>query len=153
MIHLCPTAHVSFWGVIMAEDLMNMMGDKMRWLEARQKLIAQNIGNADTSGYRPHDLKPLDFKQVMKSTTSPSTLSAAGSLVTTRGNHITSAGGTPAGIKSETQKDTYEVAPTGNAVVLEEQILMMNENMMDHRFISNLYQKNFDMQKRAVESR
>jgi flagellar basal-body rod protein FlgB len=72
-------------------------------------------------------------------------------MMTTRGNHIASSGGSASGTKEIDQKKTYEVAPTGNAVILEEQILKMNETMMDHRFISNMYQKNVELLNRSVK--
>lgn len=136
----------------MAEDLqlLKALGQKMDWLTERQKQIAQNIANADTAGYRPHDLKPIDFKQVMKSTTSATSISSGG-IATTNSNHIASGGASASGYKAIDQRKTYEVAPAGNAVILEEQILRMNETMMDHRFISNMYQKNVELLNRAVK--
>src|SRR3546814_774303 len=41
--------------------VFRMMQDKMSWLTQRQRVLAQNIANADTPGYGAEDLKPIDF--------------------------------------------------------------------------------------------
>jgi flagellar basal-body rod protein FlgB len=32
---------------------------RLHWLDARQRVLAQNVANADTPGYRPADLQPF----------------------------------------------------------------------------------------------
>ena len=32
---------------------------RLHWLDRRQSVLAQNVANADTPGYRPHDLTPF----------------------------------------------------------------------------------------------
>lgn len=106
---------------------------KMRWHEERQKVLAQNIANADTPNYKPQDLTPFDFKAALESSTSSLSLNAGGADV-------------------KKQKKTYEVAPAGNAVILEEQLLKMNENFADHRLTTTIYQKNIDMLRSTIRS-
>lgn len=36
---------------------------RLRWLDARQRVLAQNVANADTPGYRASDMRP--FAQAM----------------------------------------------------------------------------------------
>ncbi|HYD18094.1 MAG TPA: hypothetical protein VEF76_06425 [Patescibacteria group bacterium] len=140
-------------------NLLGAMLKKMDWHEERQKLIAQNVANADSPGYRPMDLKEIDFKQILGSSASALSMSAAGTggggamgMAVTSANHMTPGGGTIGqNLPSAKQKDTYEVAPGGNSVVLEEQLLKMNENYTDHAFVSNLYQKNIAMLKMALK--
>ena len=36
--------------------LMQATIQKMRWNEVRQKVLSQNIANADTPGYKPQDI-------------------------------------------------------------------------------------------------
>lgn len=139
--------------------LMSAMLKKMDWHEERQKIIAQNIANADSSGYRPMDLKAIDFKQMLGGSTSPLSMSAAGtgggaiSMAATNSTHFgaESMAGSGQKVPSMKQKDVYEVAPAGNAVILEDQLLRMNENYTDHAFVSNLYQKNIAMLKMALK--
>lgn len=46
--------------------LFGMLKTKMRWHQARQSVLAQNIANADTPGFRPSDLKPADMRTSMQ---------------------------------------------------------------------------------------
>jgi flagellar basal-body rod protein FlgB len=132
--------------------LMNAMASKMDWLEARQKALAQNIANADTPGARPVDIAAPDFKSMLGASTSSLSLGAP-HMTATSGKHLGLGGTavTPQQAREKAQKTTYEVAPAGNAVVLEEQLLKMNENFSEHRLITNLYQKNVDMLEKSVK--
>lgn len=147
--------------------LLNAMVQKMDWLEERQKVIAQNIANADTPGYRPNEITPINFKAILSKSSSSLSLgagiagmgagnmgSAAAGLAVTNAGHMNLGGaaGSASSAQEKQQKKTYEVAPAGNAVVLEEQLLKMNETYTDHRFITNLYQKNIDLLKTAIRS-
>lgn len=144
----------------MTQDLtiMSAMLQKMDWLEERQKVIAQNIANADTPGYRPMDVKEPDFKSMLQSTTSAKSMKAAvpmPQMAATNPQHIQTETATQleqADLPKPTrQKDPFEVAPAGNAVTLEEQLIKLNQNYSDHAFISNLYQKNMDMLKESLK--
>jgi flagellar basal-body rod protein FlgB len=139
--------------------IMKALVQKMGWLEQNQKVIAQNIANADTPGYRPNEMVALDFKKELGGladgnlSLSPANGVSRPALALTRAGHMT-IDGTSSGadnLKSEQQKKTYEVAPAGNAVDLEEQLLKTSENYADHRFITNLYQKNVDMLNLALK--
>lgn len=139
--------------------LMSAMLTKMNWMEERQKVLAENIANADTPNYRPQDVKPLDFKNLLQSSTSSVSLGSASAstpasgLAKTDPNHIGAGGSAAIGGKSPTgeEKSPYEVSPAGNAVILEEQLIKMNQNYTDYQFTTNLYQKNMDMLKQALK--
>jgi flagellar basal-body rod protein FlgB len=53
---------------------------RMRWTEARQRVLAQNIANADTPNYRPSDMQP--FSKVLSGKL------AERQLVATNANHL-----------------------------------------------------------------
>ncbi len=136
--------------------LMQAAIQKMHWNEARQKVLSKNIANADTPNFQPMDIKPLDFKELLKS--SASSLPKSGgvgnvSLATTDPQHISLSGtsgssGVPAAKK---EKDPYETSPAGNAVILEEQLLKMNQNYTDHHLTTIIYQKSVDMLKDSIK--
>ena len=42
-------------------------------------------------------------------------------------------------------KDPYETAPDGNAVVIEEQMVKMNETVTDHNLMTQIYKKQMQM--------
>lgn len=143
--------------------LMSAMLKKMDWLEERQKVIAQNIANADTPGYKPLEVKEIDFKELLGSSASRLSLGVSGAeagtpaaqgLAMTSPVHIDTDGTTGGGGKnlpSSKQKQVYEVAPAGNSVIMEEQLLKMNANYTDHAFVSNLYQRNINLIKAALK--
>lgn len=126
--------------------LFKALGAKMDFLNQRQRVIAQNISNADTPNYRPQDLVPVDFSKVL-------------SRVTNEGNSVrmesTNPGHIPkkneiADSKSRKQKETYEVAPDGNAVIMEEQLIMSGRTIADYNLMTNLYQKHVRMIQTAL---
>jgi flagellar basal-body rod protein FlgB len=49
--------------------LFKALGAKMDYLNQRQSIISQNVANADTPGFRPMDLKEVDFGTVLKGVT------------------------------------------------------------------------------------
>src|SRR5690242_2037327 len=92
---------------------------RMAWLEARQRVLAQNIANADTPGYRPHDLRP--FAQV---------LARAGGvgLARTDARHLASA----RDAEARPDRLAAERAPNGNAVALDQQALKVADTDTAH---------------------
>jgi flagellar basal-body rod protein FlgB len=127
--------------------LFKALGAKLDYLGQRHRVIAENIANADTPGYRPHDLKPVDFGAILKG------VSEAPGGVTpaqTDAAHIGSPTGEASGGGEANQKKVYEVAPVGNAVVIEEQLLSAGRNVMDYNLMLNIYQKQIGMMKIAL---
>ena len=45
--------------------LFSMLRTRMQWHQERQRLLAENVSNSDTQGYRPRDLAPLQFDRTM----------------------------------------------------------------------------------------
>ncbi len=122
--------------------LFKALSAKMDYLNARQSVIAQNIANTDTPGYKPMDLAPVDFSTVLKNTGKGSVQSV--SIRTTDPQHAGGAGDS-ADLKEKKQKKFYEVTPSGNAVVMEEQMLASNQTVTDYNLMTSLYQKNIRM--------
>lgn len=125
--------------------LFKALGSKMHFLNQRQRIISQNVSNSDTPGYQPKDLLPVKFDDVLKDVTNKGNNGVQSvRMETTRGNHIPAPGQIP-DAKSREQKQTYEVAPAGNAVVMEEQLIKSNRTVMDYNLMSNLIAKNVGM--------
>ena len=118
--------------------VFRMMSGKMRWLAARQGVLAQNVSNADTPKYRPLDLKELNFRD--PDAASPFRVE----LARTHEAHLARTG-EKLDFRSDRQKDTYETLPTGNAVVLEEQLMKVAQNRHDYELITQLYRKHVQM--------
>src|SRR5580700_2770548 len=60
--------------------ILSMLRERMEWHQERQRVLAENVANADTPNYRAHDLAPPDFDRVLRS--------AAISLARTETGHI-----------------------------------------------------------------
>ena len=127
--------------------LFSLLGKRMEWLGQRQKVLAQNIANADTPDYVPHDLKAQEFRRMVERQAGATLLPTA-----TRAGHIQSSS-LKADARAVEQKDRYETAPSGNAVVLEEQLIKVAQTQSDYNAITNLYKKQVAMVKMALRGR
>lgn len=125
--------------------LFKALGAKMDYLSMRQRVISQNIANADTPGYRPKDLKPVDFRQALKNISGDTSVM----MVSTNPGHMPSADQI-ANADARKAKTVYEVAPAGNAVITEEQVINSNQTAIDYNLMTSLYQKNVRMIKLAL---
>jgi len=128
-------------------SLFGKMKQRLTWLGQRQEVLAQNIANADTPGYRPRDMKPLEFRGMVTRQLAPVVMEV------THGAHL---GGQPAPAQSfsdEVNRQPYETAPAGNAVVLEEQMAKVSETSMAHRLTTELYRKHLGMLRTAIGGR
>jgi flagellar basal-body rod protein FlgB len=127
-------------------SLFQAMNAKMHYLTKRQEVISQNIANANTPNFRPSDLTKADFGKVLKNVTRD-TLSVT--METTQGNHIPVGGGA-ADPKAKPQRQTYDVTPDANGVVMEEQLMKSNEVQIDYSMMLNLYRNNVDLIRTAT---
>lgn len=121
----------------------------MDFLNQRQRVISQNVSNADTPNYRPQDIKETDFNKVLSGITQSKDGVPNVRLGTTNAGHMP----TPGDVNVEDprkQKETYEVAPVGNAVIMEEQLLMAGRTVMDYNMMTNLLQKQTGMIRTAL---
>ncbi len=126
--------------------LLGMLKTKMRWHQVRQGVLAQNIANADTPGFRPSDLGAMNTQQSIRA---PSLASVA--AVRTHRAHLQ---GSPMGIQGNSFKTEntkcWEMTPAGNAVVLEEQMIKLSSNQFDFQMASTLYSRSLGLLKTAI---
>ena len=127
--------------------LFGMMKQRLAWLGQRQEVLAQNIANADTPGYRPRDIKPLEFRGMINRQLSPVTME------TTHGNHLPGQAKSAKTYDDHVNRRPYETAPAGNAVILEEQMAKISENGVAHRLTTELYRKHLGMIRTAIGGR
>ena len=116
---------------------------RLGWLSQRQGVLAQNIANADTPNYQPMDLKPLDFRARLRVTEQKLRIAR------TDDQHINSPKSVRRHRENE-QREPYEMAPAGNSVVMEEQLMRMNQTAMDHELATNIYRKYLGMVRIAL---
>ena len=125
--------------------LFQGIGAKMDYLGQRQRIIAQNIANTDTPGYEPKDLKPVDFGRVLQSVTDRKNKV---SIETTNSGHMPP--DRQINTRSDEQDATYETAPAGNAVIMEEQLINANQTVMDYTLLTNVMRKNVGLIQTAI---
>ena len=116
----------------------------MAWLGQRQSVLARNIANADTPDYRPQDLKEGPFARALRRTPRGVRPEA------THPMHLKGASLKSGAAGADDQKRTYEVAPSGNSVVLEEQMIKVGQTQMDYQMLSNLYRRHMEMMRTAL---
>jgi flagellar basal-body rod protein FlgB len=133
-------------------DLNNMpllaaLTKKMNWLTARQKVVTENVGNADTPGFKASDLRPLDFRKELAEVTHSATPKLA--PVTTDPHHLV---GTEASAKlaPEIEKITTDRDINGNTVSLEDEMMKVSDTASDYQLMTNLYKKQVSLIKTAI---
>lgn len=124
--------------------LFAMLTERMTWLNQRQQVLADNIANADTPGYKPKDVEPVDFEKLAQNATRKI------ALASTNSRHLVSAARATGPFRVSDQQDYYEMTPSGNAVVLEEQLMKVSQTVMDHRITAGLYAKHMGMIRMAL---
>lgn len=128
-------------------NIFSVLSKRMDWLSQRQKVLADNIANSDTPNFVPRDLNEAEFQKVLRSQ-----LPAVEPRATQAG-HMRGTMQTSGPARSQRQKNTYETSPSGNAVILEEQLIKVAKNQSDYQMIVNLYRKHMDMYRIAVRGR
>lgn len=133
------------------EDLkfLGYLKSKMHWHQARQKVLSENVANADTPDYRARELKPMSFGQTLAMT--------AVEGVTQGRTHRAHMRG-PALVASSTsansrEQDGWETTPEGNGVVLEEEMMKVSGNQFDYQLASSLYSKSLGLLRTAIGRR
>jgi len=126
--------------------LFSAVKKKLSWLGQRQEVLAQNIANADTPEYRASDLKPYEFKELIRRE------SMQVNMVRTSNNQIAGQRRQIRDFHEDTLIKPYETAPDGNSVVLEEQMAKVNETTVSHRFTTELYKKHLAMLRTALRA-
>ena len=114
----------------------------MRHLSERQRVLAQNIANADTPGYKARELEEPHFGSLVGGAIKrPSVKLTSG---------MAALGTRPSGSSLILDHDVSETKPDGNNVTLEDQLLKMGEVQADFVTLTSLYRKQMGLLKTAV---
>jgi flagellar basal-body rod protein FlgB len=120
--------------------LFDMLRTRMRWHNQRQAVLAENVANADTPGFRGRDLRPLAFEP---GTTGPRVTDA---------RHIATMGAAGADMTAR-RAQSFETTPRGNSVVLEDEMIKVGQNAQDYQAAASLYQRGIGMLRTAIGRR
>lgn len=104
------------------QSIFDLAPKRLQWLSTRQKVVAENIANADVAGQRASDTE--SFESYLRRTGSDAAL--AQPLVTEA-------------------RTGWSEDMSGNNIVLEEQIIEANATAGQFRIAANLYRKAHQM--------
>jgi flagellar basal-body rod protein FlgB len=122
--------------------LVSMLKSKLHWHQARQKVLAENVANANTPGFKPMELKE------------PSFAAAQGGALPMQMTSPLHIGFGSASNSVETAKGVrFETRPSGNAVNVEDEMLKSASNQSEYQLATSLYQKSLSMLRTAVSGR
>lgn len=132
--------------------LFNVMQSKLKYLSERQGVLAQNVANVDTPGYRAKDIAKPDFAKIASQVSYSSDGMPAQKLqpAQTDPKHMVKKPGNGGMWETQYRASTYEMNPTGNNVSVEEEMMKMAENQSEYNKVLSLYRKTVDMFKTAV---
>jgi len=124
--------------------LFEALSQKMKWHQSRQTLLAENVANAETPGYRGRDLKQFSFgdhlgRIEMSNVTTSSTSQ----------QHF-SVQGQGAGQFGASRAASFEVTPEGNEVTLEDEMMKVTTNQMEYQTATTLYTRSLKLIRTAL---
>ncbi len=128
--------------------LITGLGDAMRHLSERQRVVAQNIANSETPGFKAREVEAPDFGKLVGDASGPRRV-ARPRVQITSAMAVLGANQPLAG-RITLDKDVTETKPDGNNVTLEEQLLKMGQIQADFTALTNLYRKQMSLMKTAV---
>jgi len=132
--------------------ILQMLKSRLGYLADRQRVIAENVANADTPGYAARDLKPFSFQAHVQAATGGVATPGPGLMAATQPGHMQpkSAGrGLAASFKVAKSPDSEETLD-GNGVVLEDEMVKLTNARMDYDAAIGFYQQSLGMLKMAV---
>ena len=136
--------------------LFSMLRSRLGYLAERQRLIAENVANADTPNYVPRDLRPFTLPQASTLATSAAANAAAGrtggGFDGPRGAARQMSGGSRSRTSAWQPVDApdSETTMNGNRVVLEEQMMHMSETRIEFDAAIGFYQKSLNLLRMAA---
>lgn len=114
---------------------------RLRWLERRQTVLAQNVANADTPRFVARDLSPFS-----------AALAKSQVLAATDPRHVRGADSV-GDMRAVRERRGADVAPNGNSVSLEDQALRIADTDQAHALAMNLHRRWLSLVRSTLSSR
>lgn len=111
----------------MTDDLFDLAAARLNWVDRRQQVLAQNISNADTPGYKPVDVTPFT-----------SQLNSALAMTQTDARDLA---GDEESSRSVQASPTSQVGLDGNAVSVTDELAKVANTSNTQALVENLYSK------------
>lgn len=135
--------------------VLTMLRQALGFHSDRQKLIAENVANANTPGFVPRDISDRQFESALAEAAGASRGARVPSPIPEGTSpEAAAAMGVPApqpprAWRAESTPDS-ETTINGNAVVLEEQMVKSAETRIRYETALSLYQKSLNLMRLAV---
>lgn len=113
--------------------IFDLAEQRLAWTEQRQAILARNIANVTTPGFRPYDVK--SFKDALEGV-------SAQAPVQTKPGHLSGTKAAQVGAGPTTLRAR---APDGNAVVLDEQLTKVADTETIQSVATAIYKKYMGM--------
>jgi flagellar basal-body rod protein FlgB len=110
--------------------LFDLAEQRLAWTDKRQEVLAQNIANLDTPGFRPRDLPSFAGALRQASSAAP---------VRTQPGHMAGTSGDL--LQAMLPERPALHAPDGNAVSLDEQLVKVTETGTNQALVTSIYKK------------
>ncbi|ETR75818.1 flagellar basal body rod protein FlgB [Afipia sp. P52-10] len=125
---------------------LSALRTSMQWHQQRQRILAENVANADTPNFTPRDLVRPSAQALAAGAAAP-----AVQLARTNPGHMT--------VSNDTsnfafdRKAAFETRPSGNAVNLDDEMMKAASNQMDYQAVTSLYTRGLGLLKTAIGKR
>jgi len=129
--------------------ILSALRTKMQWHQERQRVLAENVSNANTPNFKPTDLVEPKFDT--KGSDIGGGIGSLG-MMRTSATHISAIGGAPS-FRGDGGRSGFLTKPAGNAVNLEDQMLKVSANQMDYAAATSLYTRSLGLLKTAIGKR
>lgn len=127
--------------------LLDGIAASLRHLGDRQRVIADNIANADTPGFKARTLTSPDFKAMVDAGGRPRPQVQATAAMVALGAER---GGSA---RPVLDREVTETKPDGNNVTLEQQLLAMGQVQADYATLTSIYRKQLGLIRSALGGR
>ena len=131
--------------------ILSALRTKMQWHQERQRVLAENVSNANTPNFKPRDLVTPQFDKSGASASAGGTMGSL-AMMRTSSSHIAVSGAAQS-FNGDGGKSGFLTRPAGNAVNLEDQMMKVSANQMDYAAATSLYSRSLGLLKTAIGKR
>jgi flagellar basal-body rod protein FlgB len=130
--------------------LLRAIQQRMGYLNAQQRTISENLANSDTPGYKAREVAEPDFSNILAQTGARASGRVAVSRPGISAPDAFGQFGSRVASREERQKKVFETKPTGNTVIVEEQLIKMADVQIEYATLTNLYRKQMNLVRTAL---
>lgn len=130
--------------------LLAVIKSRMSYVNQRQHLISENVANANTPNYAPHDLKAFTFEAALKAQSGPALGMTPVSTAVTNAGHMEGKERPATGPWKPEDAPDSEARLDGNQVVLEDEMMKMTTSKLDYDTAVSFYQQSLGLLKLSI---